>query len=182
MKFTALDIEGAYQITPERRGDSRGAFARVYCADEFATRDLNTNWVQMNTSISATKGTVRGLHFQHPPFAEIKLVRCVRGRVLDVFVDLRAGSLSFGRTCAVTLDGHALESVYIPAGCAHGFQTLTDDVELHYCHSQPYAPAAEGAISASDPTLAIAWPLPITVMSERDANHPPFTSIEPIDL
>jgi len=182
MIFEPLNINGAYKITPKKLGDNRGAFARVYCAETYAAQGLNTEWVQMNTSINAQKGTVRGLHFQRPPYAEIKLVRCVRGRILDVFVDLRKGSRDFGRVCAVSLDSETLDSVYIPAGCAHGFQTLTDDVELHYCHSQPYQPDYEGAVNLNDPTLAINWPLPITTISERDRSHPPFATIESIIL
>ncbi len=182
MIFEPLAIHGAYKITPEKRGDNRGAFARVYCAKEFAAHGLNTEWVQMNTSINAAKGTLRGLHFQRPPYAEIKLVRCVQGRVFDVFLDLRKDSPDFGKVCAVTLDSVALETVYIPAGCAHGFQTLTDNVELHYCHSQPYQPDCEAAVNPTDPTLSIAWPLPITTISERDQAHPPFATIEPITL
>ena len=182
MRFESLAIDGAYKITPKKLGDNRGAFARVYCAEEFSARGLNTDWVQMNTSINATKGTVRGLHFQRPPYAEIKLVRCVHGRVLDVFVDLRKNSPSFGKTCTVILNSDALESVYIPAGCAHGFQTLTRDVELHYCHSQPYNPKYEAAVNLTDPTLSIDWPLPVSNISDRDLNHPPFTSTEPIVL
>jgi len=182
MKFTPLNINGAFKITPQKHGDNRGAFARVYCADEFAKQGLNSNWVQMNTSVNATKGTVRGLHFQHPPFSEVKLVRCVRGQVLDVFVDLRKGSDDFGKVCTVTLNGDAMESVYIPAGCAHGFQTLSDDVELHYCHSAPYSPAHEGGVNVSDKNLAIAWPLAKINMSERDKSHPSFTTTGPISL
>lgn len=182
MKFEPLTIDGAYKITPDKLGDSRGAFARVYCAEEFSARGLNVDWVQMNTSINATKGTVRGLHFQRPPFAEIKLVRCVRGRVMDVFLDLRKDSPSFGVVCGVVLDSDALEAVYIPAGCAHGFQTLADDVEMHYCHSEPYKPEYEGAVNLSDPALAIDWPLPISNISARDKSHPLFSTIEPINL
>ncbi|MFK5997133.1 MAG: dTDP-4-dehydrorhamnose 3,5-epimerase [Rhodobacterales bacterium] len=182
MNFEPLTINGAYKITPKKLGDNRGAFARVYCAETFAAHGLNTEWVQMNTSINAAKGTLRGLHFQRPPHAEIKLVRCVRGRVCDVFVDLRKTSPDFGKVCTVTLDSAALETVYIPAGCAHGFQTLTDDVELHYCHSQPYHPEHEGAVNPTDPALAINWPLPVSIISERDKNHPAFATIEPIIL
>ncbi len=180
MNFEPLNIEGAYKITPRKMGDSRGAFARVYCAEEFAKRGLNTGWVQMNTSINAVKGTVRGLHFQRPPYAEVKLVRCVHGRVLDVFLDLRKDVASFGQVCSVLLDSDALETVYIPAGCAHGFQTLTDDVEMHYCHSEPYKPEYEAAVNIFDPALAIAWPLSISSISDRDQNNPLFAAIEPI--
>jgi dTDP-4-dehydrorhamnose 3,5-epimerase len=182
MKIEPLSIEGAYKITPSKLGDSRGTFARVYCAHTFSDQRLNTTWVQMNTSFNATKGTVRGLHFQRPPFAEIKLVRCVRGEVLDVFLDLRQDSATFGTVCTVNLNGDAMESVYIPAGCAHGFQTLSDNVELHYSHSTPYTPTSEGGVNITDPDLAIPWPLPFSNMSERDKIHPQFASTEPISL
>lgn len=182
MKFEPLDIKGAFKITPKRLGDNRGAFARVYCDDEFSQNGLNTQWVQMNTSINTVKGTVRGLHFQRAPFAEIKLVRCVRGKIRDVFLDLRKGSDTFGTVCTVDLNSDDFESVYIPAGCAHGFQTLSDNVEIHYCHSAPHHPNAEGAVNLADPELAIDWPLPITNISERDKTHPSFSTIEPISL
>lgn len=182
MKFEPLSIEGAFKITPKKIGDNRGAFARVYCQEEFAKHGLNTDWVQMNTSFNAAKGTVRGLHFQRPPFAEIKLVRCVKGSVLDVFVDLREGSKDYGKVCTVTLDGGAMETAYIPAGCAHGFQTLTENAELHYCHSSSYHPASEGGVNPCDPDLSIQWPLPISSISERDKMHPPFKSITPVSL
>ncbi len=182
MKFEPLSIDGAFKITPEKILDDRGAFARVYCDDEFTKRGLNTRWAQMNTSLNTEKGTVRGLHFQRPPYAEAKLVRCVKGQVFDVLVDLRARSNSYGRVCAITLDGVAMESVYIPEGCAHGYQTLTEAAELHYCHSMPYHPASEGAVNLRDPELAIEWPLPIKNMSERDAAHPSFKSTTPVAI
>lgn len=177
-----LDIAGAFKITPKKLGDDRGAFARVYCADVFAEHGLNTGWLQMNTSRTSPAGVVRGLHFQRPPFAEIKLVRCVQGKVFDVFVDLRPTSESFGQVATVELDGDTLDSVYIPAGCAHGFQTLTDTAELHYCHSQPYRPDFEDGVDLRDPDLAIPWPLPITHMSQRDTAHKPFKSVAPVLL
>ena len=182
MKFEPLSIGGAFKITPEKLCDTRGVFSRVYCQEEFSEQGLNTEWVQMNTSFNSAKGTVRGLHFQRPPFAEVKLVRCVTGRVFDVFLDLRKGSKDYGKICAVTLDGQARESVYIPAGCAHGFQTLTNATELHYCHSQHYSPTSEDAVNPRDPELAIEWPLPISSMSERDKLHLPFNSIAPVSI
>ncbi len=182
MKIELLNIDGAYKITPNKLGDSRGAFARVYCSDIFAAHGLNTHWVQMNTSINAVQGTVRGLHYQLPPYAEIKLVRCVRGKVFDVFVDLRHGSRTFGQTCTLVLDSDALETVYIPQGCAHGFQTLTDDVELHYTHSAFYNPEHEAGLRFNDPALQIEWPLPFAAISERDKKHPSLETTEPITL
>ena len=182
MKFEPLNIKGAFKISPKRLGDNRGAFARVYCDEEFFLNGLNMHWVQMNTSINTAKGTVRGLHFQRPPFAEIKLVRCARGKMRDIFLDLRKGSETFGTICEVDLNSDAFESVYIPAGCAHGFQTLSDNVEIHYCHSAPYQPSAECAVNPNDPELEIDWPLPISNMSERDKTNPLFSTIEPISL
>ncbi len=182
MKFEALNIAGAYKITPKKLGDNRGAFARVYCAESFEANGLNTNWVQMNTSISTETGTVRGLHYQRPPFAEIKLVRCVRGKVFDVFTDIREGSPTFGKTCSVILDSDALEMAYIPMGCAHGFQTLTDHVEMHYMHSEFYKPDLEAGLKLDDPELGIKWPLAFASISERDKTHPPLKTTEPIKL
>ncbi|KAB7610081.1 dTDP-4-dehydrorhamnose 3,5-epimerase [Amylibacter sp. SFDW26] len=182
MIFEALEIDGAYKITPNKLGDSRGAFARVFCMEEFQQYNLEVRWVQMNTSINATKGTIRGLHYQRPPYAETKLVRCVRGKVFDVFVDLRKDSPSYGAVCTVELDSAALEMVYIPKGCAHGFQTLTDDVEMHYCHSAFYKPDHEAGVNIKDPKLAIKWPLPFSVLSDKDQNHPIFETTEPITL
>lgn len=182
MKIETLGIEGAFKISPQVIGDSRGAFARVYCAERFRAHGLQTEWVQMNTSRNSKAGTVRGLHFQKPPFAEVKLVRCVKGRVFDVFVDLRAGSKTYGRSCSVELDATNLSSVYIPSGCAHGFQTLTDDAELHYCHSQPYEPEYEGGVNMFDDDLEISWPLPFSNVSERDKGLPSLKSIEPVSL
>jgi dTDP-4-dehydrorhamnose 3,5-epimerase len=180
MNFTPLPIDGAWEITLERRGDARGWFARGYCDAEFAANGLNTAWVQCNQSFSAAPGTLRGLHFQRPPHAEIKLVRALRGRVLDVMLDLRAGSRTLGRHVAVTLDAERMNAVYIPAGCAHGFQTLTDDCELLYAHSAAYAPEAEGGVDACDPALGIEWPLPVAARSPRDAGLPPLDAVDPM--
>lgn len=180
MKIEPLSIDGAFKITPQNIGDSRGSFSRLFCAEIFAQNGLNTSWVQMNASQNRKKGTVRGLHYQTPPYAEIKLVRCTRGRVFDVFVDLRKNSPSFGYSCQVTLDSNAFETVYIPIGCAHGFQTLTDDVELNYMHSAVYSSENEAGVWLNDPHLSINWPLPFSVISERDENLPLFNTIEPL--
>lgn len=182
MKIEPLSIAGAYKISPQKIGDERGSFSRVYCEDIFRQNGLNTNWVQMNTSRNREKGTVRGLHYQRPPCAEVKLVRAVRGTVFDVFVDLRQGSSSFGTACCVTLESDGFEMVYIPQGCAHGFQTLSDDVELHYMHSAVYAPKYEAGLDLTDPALNIRWPLPFAVVSDRDKTHPSLATTEPIIL
>ena len=180
MNFAPLPLEGAYEITLERREDARGFFARTFCMDEFAAHGLVTVWAQMNLSLSKRAGTLRGLHFQRPPAGEVKLVRCVRGRALDVIVDLRAGSAGFGRSCSVLLDAETRNAVYIPEGFAHGFQTLADDTELHYAHSVAYAPGHEGGVNPFDPDLAIAWPLPPRDVSDRDRALPPLTECDPL--
>lgn len=177
MIFTALPLSGAYEITLEKRGDARGFFARTFCAGEFGDLGLNTKWVQMNMSHSAEKATLRGLHFQRDPAAEVKLVRCTRGMALDVIVDLRAGSPSYGRHCAVTLDAEVGNAIYIPKGFAHGFQTLAEDTDLSYCHSAAYAPDLEGGVNPMDPDLGIHWPLPAANMSDRDQALPMLVDI-----
>lgn len=179
MRIEALAIDGAFRIAPRLIGDARGAFARVVDRETFAAHGIPWEWVQMNTSRNPQAGTVRGLHYQRPPYAEGKLVRCVAGRVLDVFVDLRAGP-GFGTLCQVELDAAEMQMVYIPPGCAHGFQTLTDDVELHYCHTQIYAPEYEGGVSVTDLALAIDWPLPFAALSDRDKTHPLLSQTEPL--
>lgn len=168
MIFSPLALDGAFEIQIEPRGDARGLFARIFCEEEFARHKLNTSWAQMNISISAKAGTVRGLHFQRSPHAEVKLVRALRGRVFDIIVDLRAGSSGYGQHAVVTLDAEQRNAIYIPEGFAHGFQALTDNCELQYFHSAAYAPQAESGIQALDPALKINWPLPVSVRSGRD--------------
>lgn len=182
MKFLPLPLDGAYRIEMERRGDERGFFARAFCIEEFAAQGLETNWAQCNISFSAQAGTVRGLHFQRPPMAEVKLVRCVRGAIWDVIVDLRSGSPTFGRWHGERLDDDNRSMVYIPHGFAHGFQTLTSDVEMLYFHSASYSPAHEGGLRWNDHSVAIEWPLALTEQSQRDAGFPDLKSLEPIQL
>lgn len=180
MKFTPLPLEGAYEITLERREDARGFFARSYCMDDFAEYGLNTHWAQMNISFTVEKGSLRGLHFQRHPMAEVKLVRAVRGRVCDVIVDLRQRSAQFGAHCCVTLDAQERNAIYIPEGFAHGFQTLSADAEMHYAHSTAYAPGHEGGINPLDPGLGIPWPLEPRNLSERDLALPPISECAPL--
>jgi dTDP-4-dehydrorhamnose 3,5-epimerase len=166
MEFVAIAISGAFEVRHEMRSDARGRFKRQYCEQEFAAAGLNTHWVQVNHSVTLGLGSVRGMHFQHPPHAEAKLVGCTLGRAFDVAVDLRRGSPSFLRWAAVEIgEGR---SFYIPEGCAHGFQALSPEVHLAYMHSAPYAPEAEGGVGFDDPALGIAWPLPIGTVSDRD--------------
>lgn len=180
MIFTPLPLSGAFEVTVEPRGDSRGMFARVFCEAEFSAQRLNTAWPQMNVSVSARAGTVRGLHFQRPPHAEVKLVRALRGRVEDVLLDLRADSPSFGRHVRLTLDAETRNAAYVPEGFAHGFQALMDGCEVQYLCSAPYTPDAEGGVQALDPDLGIAWPLPATVRSARDERLPPLKEVAPL--
>lgn len=166
MEIVPTSIAGAFEIRHEVRADPRGRFKRQYCEREFAAAGLNARWVQVNHSVTLGLGAVRGIHFQRPPHAEAKLVSCPVGRAFDVVVDLRRGSETFLRWASVEI-GEAT-SCYLPEGCAHGFQTLTGEVHLIYQHSAFYAPDAEDGVRFDDPALAIAWPLPVGEVSDRD--------------
>lgn len=174
MDFRPLSCEGSYEIRPEVREDARGYFMRTYDRELFAAQGLVTAWVQENQSLSARRGTIRGLHFQVPPFAETKLVRVVSGAVLDVFVDLRKGSATYGRHEAIELSALNRSMAYIPRGFAHGFCTLTEDVVVQYKVDSPYAPAHEGGIRWDDETLRIPWPAAEPFLSPRDQGLGPF--------
>jgi dTDP-4-dehydrorhamnose 3,5-epimerase len=172
MKFTPTDLHGAMTIALEKREDERGFFARAFCAEEFARAGLATAFPQANHSRNRAKGTLRGMHFQRPPSGEVKLVRVVRGRVHDVIVDIRPESPSFGKWQGFDLDAEEGRMLYVPAGFAHGFQTLEDDTDVTYMVSHPYTPGAEGGLRWDDPLLAIRWPLPVAAISEKDAAWP----------
>lgn len=165
-------LAGLRVVQRRRRDDARGHFSRFYCADEMAAAGCAFSVAQLNHTGTAVRGSVRGLHFQHPPHAEDKLVSCLRGEVFDVAVDLRRGSPTFLHWHAQTLSAENLTSLLVPKGFAHGFQTLRDDCEMVYLHSAPYAAHAEAGLHANDPRLAIAWPLPVAGLSPRDAGHP----------
>lgn len=152
--------------------DERGRFVRISCEEELSALRRGAHFVQVNLSRTHRRGTVRGMHFQHAPHAEAKLIRCLRGRAFDVAVDLRAGSPTFLRWHAVDLDAAAEREVFIPAGFAHGFQALSDDVELLYLHTAAWHPAAEGRLRPDDPALGIEWPLPMARLSPRDREAP----------
>lgn len=175
MTFTQTPLEGAYLINLSPRADDRGWFVRTYDKVVFSQHGLMSDWVQMNHSQTRQMGAIRGMHFQYPPYAEIKLVRCVVGRVFDVIVDLRANSTTLGHWFGAELSAVNQSAMYIPKGFAHGFQTLTNNCELVYCHSEFYTPDSEGAVLYNDPAVGIVWPLPVTDISERDKNHPPLT-------
>lgn len=172
MKLRATPIIGLWEIHTEARGDTRGHLTRLFCAEALAAIRPDLRFVQTNLSYTAQRGTVRGMHFQRAPALEAKLIRCLRGRVFDVAVDLRTGSATFGRWHAVELSQDNHRQLFIPEGCAHGFQTLSDDVELLYQHTAAYTPACEGGVRHDDPALAIHWPLAVSVLSERDRLHP----------
>jgi dTDP-4-dehydrorhamnose 3,5-epimerase len=152
-------------------GDARGFLARLFCAEELAPLGWYGPIAQINHTYTERQGTVRGMHYQNPPHSEMKLVTCLRGQVWDVAVDLRIDSPTYLQWHAQLLSAENHCSYLIPAGFAHGFQALTNGVELLYCHSMPYTPSADAGVHALDPHLAIAWPQPITCMSERDRSH-----------
>jgi dTDP-4-dehydrorhamnose 3,5-epimerase len=168
MKFEALPLSGTYKIDLEKVTDDRGFFARLFCKREFKENNLNTQWVQINNSYNLKSGTVRGLHFQHPPYSEVKLVRCTSGAIWDVIVDLRRDSPTFLKWFGLELTATNKAMLYIPEGFAHGFQTLTDQTEVLYFHNKAYKKNKEDGINVLDNQLKIYWPLPIANISERD--------------
>jgi len=176
-RFELLDTPIAGLRVLQRRpiADHRGYLERMFCADELAPLMGGRAIVQINHTHTARRGTVRGLHFQHPPQAETKFVSCLRGAVFDVAVDLRRGSPTFLAWHAEPLSTDNHRTLVIPEGCAHGFQSMTDDCELLYFHTATYDPGAEGGVHPQDPRLAIAWPLPLYGLSPRDAGHPFLT-------
>jgi dTDP-4-dehydrorhamnose 3,5-epimerase len=176
LTFHPTPLAGLMLIQRKPIADERGIFERLFCADEFAAEKIQMSVVQANRTVTARKGTVRGMHFQHPPHAETKLVSCLAGKVFDVAVDLRRGSPTFLRWHAEELSADNYRSLLIPAGFAHGLQTLEDSCELLYFHSAAYAADAEAGIQPTDPRVGITWPLPIAEMSTRDRSHPVVAS------
>ena len=172
MEITPTSIPGVLIAETTLHVDPRGAFARLYCRHELAAIIGNRHIVQINHSRTSAVGAIRGMHFQHPPHAEMKLVRCLRGRVWDVAVDLRADSPTFLKWHAAELAPENARMLVIPEGCAHGFQVLEPESELLYLHTACYTPEAEGGVRHDDPRLGIAWPLPVTDISPRDMGHP----------
>lgn len=174
MKFIKTKLEGAYIITPEKRSDDRGFFARIWCEDEFKARGLNTNLVQANASRSFHKGTLRGMHYQLPPFAETKLVRCTKGAIYDVIIDLRPSSKTYKEWIGVELTEENHTMLYAPEGFAHGFLTLTDNAEVTYLVTAFYNSEHERGLRYNDPAFGINWLAPITNISDKDAAHPDY--------
>lgn len=172
MKFEETKLTGSYVVNIVASQDDRGWFARTFDKDEFKKINFDGEWVQMNHSFTNKKGTVRGMHYQLPPFAEVKLVRCIVGCVFDVIIDLRKNSSTFLHWFGVELSAENKKMIYIPEGFAHGFETLADNCELIYHHSQFYKPDIEGGIKYNDPMINIQWPAEVTNISKKDEEHP----------
>jgi len=168
MQFTNTQIHGVYLIGLQSSMDDRGFFARMFCKKQFAQQGLNTDFVQLNTSFSATKGTLRGMHYQHYPNAEAKLVKCFRGSIYDVVLDLREDSETFGQHQAFELTAENRSMLYIPEGCAHGFMTLVNNTEIMYMVSAYYAQSSEQTIRYNDPYFGIKWPMEPSLISKKD--------------
>jgi dTDP-4-dehydrorhamnose 3,5-epimerase len=175
MRFQPTELYGVILVTPEAHEDERGVFARTFCQREFEQHNLPSSFVQCSTSYNRNRATLRGMHFQAPPAEEGKLVRCTRGAIYDVVLDLRAKSPMFLRWQAFVLTAENRQQLYIPEGVAHGFQTLEDHSEVYYQMTQFYAPELSRGVRWNDPAFGIAWALPEPIMSERDAGYPDYS-------
>lgn len=169
MKFVPKEIPGVYEIQLEQKLDDRGFFARMSCIDEFSRYGLESRFVQINTSYTKRKGTVRGLHYQIAPFEENKLIKCISGSIFDALVDLRPASPTYMKCFGMDINAKVRNMLYIPAGCAHGYQALENGTEVIYLSTEFYSPAAERAIRHNDPTFKINWPLTPGSVSEKDS-------------
>jgi dTDP-4-dehydrorhamnose 3,5-epimerase len=178
MRFTETGIEGAVLVHPDPHADDRGHFARVFCVDEFEAQGLETHVEQTNVAVTNAPGTVRGLHYQLPPSGEAKLIRCTRGAIYDVAVDLRSGSPTFGQHVGAELSAADGTAMYIPAGCAHGYQALHADTAVLYQVSAPYAAELERGVDHADPQIGIRWPLPPANVSAKDRALPALADAE----
>jgi dTDP-4-dehydrorhamnose 3,5-epimerase len=174
MRFLETELDGARLIELEPVRDERGFFSRSFCVKEFAAHDLNPNFVQHSLSYSAARGTLRGMHFQAAPDSEVKVVGCVKGAIWDVIIDIRPHSPTYRRWQGFELTAKNHRQLYIPAGFAHGFQTLSDGTEVHYLISAFYEPSAARGLRHDDPSFAIKWPLPIAAISAKDRAWPDF--------
>jgi dTDP-4-dehydrorhamnose 3,5-epimerase len=175
MQFEPTSLDGAWVIHLDLMRDSRGYFSRTFCVDEFKAHELETNFPQHSMSCSFRKGTVRGMHFQRPPHDEVKLVRCLSGAIWDVIIDMRFESPTFGQWFGVELSAENQNQLYIPKGFAHGFQTLSDDAQVNYLISEFYSPDAASGVRYDDPAFSVAWPLPVSVISDKDLSWPNFS-------
>lgn len=175
MKFFETPLRGAFTIELEPYRDERGFFARTFCKNEFSAIHFRKEFVQFNHSHTVKKGTLRGLHYQVPPRAENKLIRCITGKVFDVIVDLRKDSPTFLQYFGVELSGTNMRMIYVPEGFAHGFQTMEDHTEMLYHHTDFYSPEHERGVRYNDPLLKIQWPMVPSEISQKDMNHPLLT-------
>ena len=176
MIFRQLELPGVYVLEPQKKADSRGFFARTYCRQELEDHGLDPTVVQCNVSVNQRKGTVRGMHWQAAPHEEIKLVRCTGGAMYDVVLDLRPDSPTFKKHVGVELTRENRFALYIPAGCAHGFQTLEDETEVFYQMSEFYYPESARGVRWNDPSFDISWPLPISIIADKDLAFADFAS------
>lgn len=174
MIFKSTNLQGVFEVEAEPNADERGFFARTWCREEFRTQDLNPELVQCSVSFNHQRGTLRGMHYQSAPYAEAKLVRCTRGSIYDVALDLRPDSATFLRWVAAELTADNRRAFYIPEGCAHGFLTLEDNTEVYYQISEFYHPGSARGVRWNDPAFRIAWPAEIALISERDRTYPDF--------
>ena len=179
MIFTETKLKGAYIIDIDRKEDARGFFARAFCQKEFEAHELKPIIAQANVAFNHKKGTLRGMHFQYPPAAETKLVRCTRGAILDIIVDLRPESATYLQSISVELNEDNHRALYVPERFAHGYQALQDNTETSYQVGEFYTPGAEGGLLYNDHQLGLAWPLPVTVISEKDQRFRRLDEIEP---
>jgi dTDP-4-dehydrorhamnose 3,5-epimerase len=175
MRFTETGLKGGYLVDIERRVDGRGFFSRGWCRREFESQGLNPNLAQANIGFSDRKGTLRGMHYQVPPYQEAKLVRCTMGAIYDVVIDLRPDSATYRQWYGVELTADNRRMLYVPEGCAHGYETLVDDTEVFYQTSQFYAPECARGVRYDDPAFRVAWPSTVLVISDADRKWPFYT-------
>jgi dTDP-4-dehydrorhamnose 3,5-epimerase len=176
VRFVQARIPGVWRISLEKREDSRGFFARTFCEQEYSDQGLVARYPQNNIAYNDKRATLRGMHFQRPPKSEVKVVRCLRGAVHDVLLDLRPDSPMYLKHEAFELTDENRESLYVPEGVAHGYQTLTDNVEMFYQMSEFYAPAYNDGVRWNDPAFAIDWPLPDPILSDKDQMYPDYST------
>ena len=174
MEFAETGLKGAFLVSVKKSTDDRGYFGRAWCRDEFLQHGLNPNMTQLNVGFSHKKGTLRGMHYQDAPHAEAKFIRCTRGAIYDVIIDLRRDSPTFCKWYGVELTPDSGKMLYAPEGFAHGYQTLSDDAEMYYLTSAAYAPKLAGGVRYDDPAFEISWPEAVTVISPADRNWPDF--------
>jgi len=178
MLFSETGLAGAFIVDLERREDERGFFAREFCQEEFKAHGLKPVVVQANLAFNAKAGTLRGMHFQYPPAAESKLVRCVRGAIVDIIVDMRPESPTYLKHITVELNEDNWRALYVPERFAHGYQALRDNTVTSYHVGEVYTPSAEGGLLHDDPALGLEWPMPVSVISEKDQAFKPYADIE----